>query len=82
MGRDSNTERRRPLICVKPERIGRPKIHRRCAYPRPAAGGRGRPGACEKGEDTMNTLEIIFIVMTFVLPALFILQDNKEWKRK
>jgi hypothetical protein len=30
----------------------------------------------------MNSLATIFIVMTFVLPALFILADDKMWQRK
>jgi hypothetical protein len=30
----------------------------------------------------MTTLEIIFIVITFVLPAIFILADDKMWERK
>ena len=30
----------------------------------------------------MTGLEIIFILMTFVLPAIFILADNKMWERK
>jgi len=30
----------------------------------------------------MDNLVIIFVVMTFVLPALFILADDKMWKRK
>lgn len=30
----------------------------------------------------MTTLEIILIVMTFVLPAVIILSDDKVWERK
>ena len=30
----------------------------------------------------MNSLEIFFIVITFVLPAIFILADNRHWERK
>jgi hypothetical protein len=30
----------------------------------------------------MSTLEIILIVITFVIPALFILLDNGLWSRK
>lgn len=30
----------------------------------------------------MNALEIIFIIMTFVIPAVFILADDKMWERK
>jgi hypothetical protein len=30
----------------------------------------------------MSELEIIFIVMTFVLPAIFIVADNRMWQRK
>jgi hypothetical protein len=32
--------------------------------------------------DPMNTLEIILIVITFVVPAVAILADNGMWKRK
>ena len=30
----------------------------------------------------MSGLEIIFIIMTFVLPAVFILADDRMWERK
>ncbi len=30
----------------------------------------------------MNTLEIILIIITFVVPAAAILADNGMWKRK
>lgn len=30
----------------------------------------------------MDNLVIIFAVMTFVLPAIFILADDRMWKRK
>lgn len=30
----------------------------------------------------MSALEIIFITMTFVLPAIFILADDRMWERK
>jgi hypothetical protein len=30
----------------------------------------------------MDNLVIIFTVMTFVLPAIFILADDRMWKRK
>jgi hypothetical protein len=30
----------------------------------------------------MNTLTIIFVVMTFVIPAVFILADDRMWERK
>lgn len=30
----------------------------------------------------MSGLEIIFIVMTFVIPAVFILGDDVYWERK
>lgn len=30
----------------------------------------------------MSDLVIIFVVMTFVLPAIFILGDDKQWVRK
>lgn len=30
----------------------------------------------------MSTLEIVFIVMTFVIPGVFILADNINWERK
>ncbi len=30
----------------------------------------------------MNTFLIIFIVLTFVVPALFILGDDVMWERK
>jgi hypothetical protein len=32
--------------------------------------------------DKMSALEIIFITMTFVLPAIFILADDRMWERK
>ncbi len=30
----------------------------------------------------MTALEIILIIMTFVLPAVFILADDRSWERK
>jgi len=30
----------------------------------------------------MSVLEIILLVMTFVIPAVCILGDNAQWKRK
>jgi hypothetical protein len=32
--------------------------------------------------DTMSELEIILILMTFVIPAVFILADDRMWQRK
>jgi hypothetical protein len=33
-------------------------------------------------ETTMSELEIILIIMTFVIPAVFILADDRMWTRK
>jgi len=30
----------------------------------------------------MHALEIIFLILTFVVPAVFILGDDRQWKRK
>jgi hypothetical protein len=35
-----------------------------------------------QGGDTVSNLTIIFVIMTFVLPALFILADDRMWERK
>jgi len=30
----------------------------------------------------MSGMEIIFIIMTFVIPAVFILADDRMWERR
>jgi hypothetical protein len=34
------------------------------------------------GGDAVDTLTTIFVVLTFVLPAVFILADDRMWTRK